>query len=179
MFHAPLIAALVVLALPAASAEGPEAPRRLRCEYAVNPLAIDVEAPRLSWEVQDARRGAYQSAYEIQSAREESDLASERNLLWNKGKIDSNQSIHVPYVGKDPGPGQRVYWRVRTWDGAGVASPWSEVAFWQRGLAYEDAWKAGWITLDEKHEGPAPVFGDWIGIPLLPTMKTGDISEKW
>lgn len=166
MYCVPIVAALFVLALPAAT-EGPEAPRRLRCEYAVNPLAIDVEAPRFSWEVQDTRRGAYQSAYEIQAARTEADLASERDLLWSTNKVQSGQSIHVPYAGEEPGPGQRVYWRVRTWDGAGVASTWSDIAFWQRGLAQGGAWKARWISLDEKHEGPEPVFGDWIWHPVV------------
>lgn len=166
MFRAPLFLALISVALPAA-AEGLGAPQRLRCEYAVNPLAIDVEAPRLSWEVQDSRRGAYQSACEIQAARGATDLVSETNLLWNTGKLDSMQSIHVPYAGTEPGAGQRVFWRVRTWDGAGAVSPWSEVAFWQRGLKRAEDWKARWITLDEKREGPAPIFGDWIWHPVL------------
>ncbi len=165
MFCAPVLAAIVALALPAA-ADGPGAPQRLRCEYAVNPLAIDVDAPRLSWEVNDARRGAVQSAYEIKAARSEGELASGVDLLWNRGKIDSGQSIHVPYTGAEPGAGQRVYWRVRTWNGAGVASPWSQIAFWQRGLKPDD-WKARWITLEEQREGPEPVFGDWIWHPVL------------
>ncbi len=164
MYNVPLVAALFALALSAA--EGPGAPERLRCEYAVNPLAIDVEAPRLSWELRDSRRGAYQSAYEIVAARSEADLSAGVDLLWNRGKIDSDQSIHVPYGGAEPGAGRRVYWRVRTWDGAGVASPWSEVAFWQRGFKPDD-WKARWITLDEKREGPEPIFGDWIWHPVL------------
>jgi alpha-L-rhamnosidase len=166
MYCVPLVVALFVLALPATT-EGPEAPRRLRCEYAVNPLAVDVTAPRLSWEVTDSRRGAIQLAYEVQAAPGEEDLRSEANLLWRTGKVDSPQSIHVPYAGTEPGPGQRVYWRVRTWDGAGVVSPWSDVVFWQRGLAHPEDWKGRWITLDEKHEGLTAVFGDWIWHPTL------------
>ncbi|MBL7645485.1 MAG: family 78 glycoside hydrolase catalytic domain [Candidatus Hydrogenedentes bacterium] len=165
MYGLPNVAILIALAFSAAG-EGPGAPRRLRCEYAVNPLAIDVEAPRLSWEVTDSRRGACQFAYEVQAARHEDDLQAEVNLLWSTGKVDSDQSIHVPYGGAEPGAGKRVYWRVRTWDNAGVASPWSEVAFWQRGLKPDDR-KAQWITLDERREGTQPVFGDWIWHPVL------------
>ena len=134
MYCVSIVAAFYALGMSAA-AEGPGAPERLRCEYAVNPLAVDVTAPRLSWEITDSRRGAYQSAYEVQAARAEADLVAGVDLLWSTGKVDSTQSIHVPYGGAEPGAGQRVYWRVRTWDGAGVASPWSEIAFWQRGLA--------------------------------------------
>jgi hypothetical protein len=66
MFHAPLLVVLIAAGLPTA-AEGPDAPQRLRCEYAVNPLAVDVDAPRMSWEVQDTRNGAFQSAWAIQA----------------------------------------------------------------------------------------------------------------
>jgi len=166
MFKVPLVIALIAASLPAA-AEGPGAPQRLRCEYAVNPLAIDVSAPRLSWEVNDSRRGAYQAAYEIQAARAEAELASGAELLWNTGKVDSDQSIHVSYAGVEPGAAQRVYWRVRTWDREGAVSPWSELAYWQRGLARAEDWKARWITLDEKREGPEPIFGDWIWHAVL------------
>jgi alpha-L-rhamnosidase len=165
MYCVSIVAAFYALGMSVA-AEGPGAPERLRCEYAVNPQAVDVTAPRLSWELTDSRRGAYQSAYEVQAARAEADLVAGVDLLWSTGKVDSTQSIHVPYGGAEPGAGQRVYWRVRTWDGAGVASPWSEIAFWQRGLQGED-WKARWITLDEKREGPEPIFGDWIWHPVL------------
>ena len=101
MFHAPLLVVLIAAGLPAA-AEGPGAPQRLRCEYAVNPLAVDVDAPRMSWEVQDTRNGAFQSAWAIQAARGKEDLASEINLLWNTGKVESMQSIHVSYGGAEP-----------------------------------------------------------------------------
>lgn len=49
-----------------AESGGLGAPTNLRCEYLVNPLGIDITTPRLSWEVNDTRRGAIQTAYEIQ-----------------------------------------------------------------------------------------------------------------
>jgi hypothetical protein len=37
----------------------------LTCEYQINPLGIDVLQPRLSWQMQSDRRGAYQKSYQI------------------------------------------------------------------------------------------------------------------
>lgn len=35
---------------------------RLRCEYAKNPLGIDIPRPRFSWQLRAQRQGARQSA---------------------------------------------------------------------------------------------------------------------
>jgi phosphohistidine phosphatase SixA len=45
----------------------------LRCEYRSNPLGIDVLAPRLSWVLVSDRRGARQTAYQIQAASGEAE----------------------------------------------------------------------------------------------------------
>jgi alpha-L-rhamnosidase len=40
-------------------------PTELRCEYRTNPLAIDVNNPRLSWALESSQRGQRQTAYRI------------------------------------------------------------------------------------------------------------------
>ena len=77
----------------------PLPPINLRCEYEFNPLGIDDRQPRLSWQVNDSRRGAKQSAYEIWVTSGLPALKSTPDL-WNSGKIASDQSIHVAYKGK-------------------------------------------------------------------------------
>ena len=83
---------------------------KLRCEYKTNPLGIDTEKPRLSWQLTSARRGAAQSAYQIR-------VQDGPNGLWDSGKVTSDQSIHVPYGGPALSSGQRCTWQVRVWDG--------------------------------------------------------------
>ena len=61
--------------------ETPGAPRNLQCEYQSNPLGIDVQTPRLSWLVNDNRRGAVQTAYQVLAASDKD------SLLKNKGDI--------------------------------------------------------------------------------------------
>jgi alpha-L-rhamnosidase len=116
----------------------------LTCEYQNNPLGIDVLQPRLSWQMQSNRRGTHQSAYRILVAPSETSLNNVANLLWDSGKIDSGQSVHVPYVGQPLASGQRVYWKVRVWDETGQEIE-SSSAWWEMGLLGSDNWKAQWI----------------------------------
>jgi len=117
----------------------------LRCEYRTNPLGIDIARPRLSWELRDDRRGARQSAYQIRVATSEAALYKDAADLWDSGKVASDQSAHVAYVGKALSSGQRAWWRVRAWDAEGQPSEWSAVAWWEMGLLERDAWRGQWI----------------------------------
>ncbi len=117
----------------------------LRCEYMTNPLGIDIAWPRLSWELRDERRGARQSAYQIQVATSEAALHEDIADLWDSGKIDSDQSVHIAYAGEALGSGQRAWWRVRVWDAEGQPSAWSAVAWWEMGLLERAAWQGQWI----------------------------------
>jgi alpha-L-rhamnosidase len=116
---------------------------RLRCEYLTNPLGIDVKQPRLSWELRDERRGARQTAYQIQVAS--SQAALDQADLWDSGQVTSDQSIHVRYEGAALGSGQRAWWRVRVWDADGQPSEWSEAAWWEMGLLDRSDWQAEWL----------------------------------
>jgi alpha-L-rhamnosidase len=123
----------------------------LTCEYRTNPLGIDVRQPRLSWQLASDRRGAAQTAYQIHAASNPADLAAGRNLLWDSGKVASDQSLHVPYGGPALVSGQRVYWQARVWDETGAASAWSapdQRSWWEMGLLDPADWQAGWITPD-------------------------------
>ena len=106
----------------------------LRCEYKVNPIGIDVDKPRLSWKIQSSERGVMQAAYQIRAADNAESLATEKKLLWDSGKVVSEQSIHVVYAGPELKSRQRVYWQVRIWNNHGLKSEWSEAAFWEMGL---------------------------------------------
>jgi alpha-L-rhamnosidase len=117
----------------------------LTCEYRTNPLGIDVHQPRLSWQMQSDQRGARQTAYQILAAPTEASLEAGSDLLWNSGKVESEQSIHAPYRGSALVSGQRVYWKVRVWDEAGKEFE-SAPAWWEMGLLERTDWKAQWIA---------------------------------
>lgn len=115
-------------------------PVELRCEYLENPLGLDVERPRLSWQFFSERNGARQTAYRILVGPTVETLGE----LWDSGRVESSLSVHVPYEGKALEPMQRAWWAVEVWDESGSASEWSRVSYWESGLP-TDRWTAQWI----------------------------------
>jgi len=130
----------------------------LRCEYKTNPLGIDVEKPRLSWKITSTRRSIMQSAYQVRAAENLNDLKSGSNLLWDSGRVKSDQSIHAVYGGPSLVSRERIWWQVRVWDNQGNSSGWSEPASWEMGLLKPDDWVADWIEpdLEEDENGSNP-----------------------
>jgi alpha-L-rhamnosidase len=127
----------------------------LRVEYKENPIGIDTLKPRLSWQLKSDRRNVLQSAYQIQVATTQVDLAAGRKLLWDSNRVSSDDSVNRVYEGPAPKSGQRLYWHVRIWDEQGVASQWSEPAFWEMGLLASSDWQAKWIEPDFKESTEA------------------------
>lgn len=114
-------------------------PVRLRTEYLVNPLGLENPHPRLSWQFEADANGARQTAYQIVAA-------GEGRALWDSGRIDSSQSVHIPYDGEIPSPLTRVEWKVRVWDENGAASEYGEPVFWETGLPAAEWTASEWIA---------------------------------
>jgi alpha-L-rhamnosidase len=73
-------------------------------------------------------------------------LVQDQGDLWDSGKVDSDQSIHVLYAGTPLRSRMRCFWKVRVWDEAKNVSPWSSTGCWTMGLLMPEDWKAKWIT---------------------------------
>jgi len=100
----------------------------LRCDYAVNPLGVDSANPRLFWKLASGARGQRQTAYQILAASSEKNLARGTGDLWDSGKVDSAETIQIPYSGAVLKSSQQVFWKVRAWDKDGKISAWSKPA---------------------------------------------------
>jgi alpha-L-rhamnosidase len=124
----------------------------LRTEYAENPLGIDVRKPRLSWQLSSDRRGARQTAYQVQVASSPEALAAGDADVWDSGRVESSDSLQVAYDGPPLQSRTRYHWRVRVWDENDSPSEWSEPAWWEMGLLEEDDWQAQWIGYDAGEE---------------------------
>jgi alpha-L-rhamnosidase len=129
-------------------AEGPAAPTGLRCEYLSNPLGIDVPEPRFSWVLHHTARAQAQTAYQLLVASRAEGADQDTGDVWDSGKVASTDSIQVVYAGKPLASGKTYYWKVRYWDAAGNASPYSAVAQFEMGLLSRDEWKGQWIEGD-------------------------------
>ncbi|MCW3804475.1 alpha-L-rhamnosidase [Plebeiibacterium marinum] len=119
----------------------------LVCEYLQNPIGIANQHPRLSWKIVSDEENVMQKAYEIKV------VDNTGGILWNSGKVTSDQSVNVEYQGKALKSMQKVEWQVRIWDQKGKVSKWSDRATWEMGILDEDTWTANWISVKEEKGG--------------------------
>jgi alpha-L-rhamnosidase len=133
-------------------------PQQLTCEYLVNPMAVDVLQPRLSWInlAEAGERGQTQTAWEIWVAGSKEKLRAGKPDLWSSGKIFANNSVNIRYEGKKLASRQDCWWQVRVWDAGNKVSVWSEPAFWFMGILNPGEWKAQWIGAPWQGEQALP-----------------------
>jgi alpha-L-rhamnosidase len=107
----------------------------LKTEYLIEPMALSVTVPRFFW---NCEGGAKQSAYQICVKKDDS-------IIWDSGKVVSDQMTHIFYEGKPLQSRDRVTWSVKLWDENGVdgepTATWFEI-----GLLKAEDWKARWIS---------------------------------
>ena len=124
------------------------APADLRCEYRINPINVEASQPRLSWIMESDIRGQEQTAYHVLISGSLENLNADKGDIWDSGKVDSDESVHVMYRGRKLSSREQVYWKVRIWDKNNKVSAWSKPAIWEMGLLEPEDWKAQWIGND-------------------------------
>ena len=118
----------------------------LKCEYAIDPLGVDVAQPRLFWRIASSERGQRQTAYQILVASSNELLAKDNADLWDSSRVASSETTHIHYAGKALVSSQQVFWKVRAWDCEGKPTAWSSVGTWTMGLLAKTDWKGIWIA---------------------------------
>ena len=155
----------LLLTLPAVAAVATIAPSALQCEYESSPV-LDIQNPRLSWvNLNPAKvQGAAQTAYRIRVSSTPDFSA----LVWDTGKVASEESAFITYKGKPLQSRTSYWWQVMVWDADGNPSAWSTPASWHMGLA-EDEWQGEWIGAPWQGEQSYDVMGskEVINAPLL------------
>ena len=84
-------------------------PKALKCD-------VSSGIPVFSWEIKTTRPQG-QSAYQIIVASSEKILDSNVGDLWDSGKVESNNSSEISYGGKSLTRVDRLFWKVRCWNG--------------------------------------------------------------
>jgi alpha-L-rhamnosidase len=133
----------------------------LCCEYHPHPLGLDIQQPRLSWQIQSEQREVRQSSYRILVASNMKKLQNNEGDLWDSGQVRSDQNTHIPYGGAPLQSRQQLYWKVMIWDQNEKPVRWSSVGQWEMALLHSDDWQAKWIgsrDYDAGSEPPAPLF---------------------
>ena len=106
---------------------------RLRTEYLENPIGIERQRPRLSWNCEGGKK---QSGYRIVAK-------SAGEVVWDSGTVDTDEMLAVyPHALKSR---QRVDWSVTLYDEGGM--PGEEAsAYFEMGLLERGDIKARWIA---------------------------------
>lgn len=130
----------------------------LTVDHKTNPIGIENSKPEFSWKINSMENNVMQTAYLIRVGKNEKFSSSD--IIWQSGKIASDESILQQFKGPDLISGQRYFWQVKIWDNKGKESKWSNVAFWEMGLLSKTEWKAKWIEMagDTLRYSPSPHF---------------------
>ena len=108
-----------------------------RCEGMLNPLGVGAKNPRLSWEIEDSRRGARSVAWQIQLR------AENKAQLWDSGKSVSNANEAV-YAGEPLECRGRYEWRVKAFMDNDAETAWSDYASFECGFFSIADWPGHW-----------------------------------
>ena len=127
-------------------------PTELRCEYARDPLGVDVANPRLFWKLESSVRSQRQSAYQIIVASSLKNLTQDKGDLWDSGNVVSDKTIQIFYDGLPLKSSQQIFWKVHVWDKDDNVSKWSRPATWTIGILNEADWKARWISAEQENQ---------------------------
>lgn len=140
--------------------------KNLTCNYLENPLGVETQHPRLSWMLSSDGSARYQTAYRLIVASTMENLDNDNGDLWDSGKVESDQSVFIPYDGIPLSSGQECYWKVCIWDQDGNQSPWSQPGYWEMGFLSDKDWQGKWIALHPYPVNMAGVKDEWPA-PML------------
>jgi alpha-L-rhamnosidase len=130
----------------------------LTVDHKSNPVGIGNRLPEFSWKIYGTGHNIMQSAYSIRLATD--DKFSSTGIIWQSGKVESDESVMQVYKGPSLKSGTRYFWQVRIWDANGKETKWSPVAYFETGLLSQEEWKAKWIEMegDTLQNAPSPYF---------------------
>lgn len=150
-----MLPALLWCAFFSAMAQSPTA---LRTEYLVNPLGIDQLHPRLTWKMDDTRRGARQTAYRIMVGTDSVALTQGKPNYLTTDWIKSTNSLYT-YNGPALQPFTKYFWRVDLKDHTAMALSTYQIASFEMGMVNSQNWQGAWISDNENVKlKPAPYF---------------------
>ncbi len=153
--------------------------RHATCEQLQNPIGITDPHPRFSWQVKSSRKGYIQQAYQIIVSQSLSGLRNGKKALWDSGRIESDQSVLIPYDGPSLSPATTYYWTVRTWSTAGEASKWCKPQSFTTGLSEETDWHgAEWIAMEQDRRTQVPgIHTAGAARHILGNIRLGDYAQ--
>ena len=117
----------------------------LRVENLKEPLGIDTDKPRFSWQITSDKKAVRQTAYQIV-------VSGDKGELWNSGKVASDEQLWIPYAGDALKSGTFCTWKVKVFTNMGDTE-WTDGGRFSIGLLNESKWSGYWIGLESLQPG--------------------------
>lgn len=114
--------------------------KKIKIEYMEHPLALKCRRPRFSWQLQNDHGGVEQVAYQII-------VKVQEQLVWDSGKITSEESQNIVYEGEALRPLERYQCYVTCWDAceqSETQATWFETS--REGIS----WVARWVEPEQE-----------------------------
>lgn len=103
---------------------------------------------QFSWQVESGKQDVWQVAYRIVVAPSVAELKRQGDqLLWDSERVESTETLQVPYQGRKLPSQKDVYWQVTVWLNTGECVK-SAVEKFTTGLKYNN-WNASWIGVKD------------------------------
>lgn len=127
----------------------------MQCEYVNTPLGIDLQNPRLMWQIVSPE-ATKQIAYSISVASSKENLEKGKPDIWTSGKINGDDQLAY-YKGKKLSSHTIYWWKAEAWlnDGKVISGQ----SWFETGKMSPNDWTASWIT--DEHDtaySPSPMF---------------------
>ncbi|WP_113654612.1 alpha-L-rhamnosidase [Pedobacter namyangjuensis] len=130
----------------------------LKTEYLINPLGLDSPNPRFTWQMNDDRTGAKQTAFRILVNTDSVALAQGKAVQWNTGWLATSENLKT-YSGRLLKPFTKYFWRVDIADQNKVKSTKVKIASFEMGMMDSKNWQGAWISDNQNiNLKPAPYF---------------------
>ena len=111
---------------------------KLLTEYELQPMGVETQHPRFSWQMSAAEgsAGCRQTACQIQ-VKDKSG-----RQLWDSGRMDTSESLNIRYDGERLSPACHYDWTVTVWDEDG--QPHEAASWFETGLMAKNEQDAAW-----------------------------------
>ncbi len=130
----------------------------LKVEGLEKPMGVENQRPRFSWnykELDASVRGFKQLFYKIKVASSQAKIDADNADIWDSSKLPGDSSINILYNGPALESGKSYFWKIISYDAAGVALASPSSSF-EMGLLKNADWKdAKWIG--KRLKAPATV----------------------
>ena len=124
-------------------------PVELRVSGLKAPVGLDEQEPFFQWLLAvhgPAQHNVLQSAYRIQVASSATLLDQGHGDIWDSGRRESRDYIHIAYAGPPLHSHKTYFWKVCIWDNHGHPPSWSATSHWTTALLHPEDWVAKWIA---------------------------------